>query len=150
MCPFSWHFLLTRSILCCLIILLSYYLLIKTKVQVSLQLAGNDPKDVFQGWPQCWRRIETGIDVSLKNTSVKVNHMKNVEWLFEELIHVGWRAWWAKRILAVGGAHPLTHHGRLSRGERADRRDQREEEADHWGDCVGEQVWHQPVLWAKR
>ena len=57
MCPFSWHFLLTRSILCCLIILLSYYLLIKTKVHVSLQLAGNDPKDVFQGWPQCWGRI---------------------------------------------------------------------------------------------
>ena len=50
----------------------------------------------------------------------------------------------------MGFAHPVPDHGWLPRGAGGDRRDQREEEADHRADRAGEPVQHQPALRADR
>ena len=57
---------------------------------------------------------------------------------------------WIWRLPTVGFAHPVPDHGWLPRGAGGDRRDQREEEADHRADRAGEPVQHQPALRADR
>ena len=52
--------------------------------------------------------------------------------------------------VAVGTADRLPHHSGLPRGEGADSRDQRAEEADHRADRDGEPVRYQPSVWTNR